>query len=96
MTPVMPMNELGKWERMEAARDGESVKQWMCMCVSRGTFSVSILKMSVSASRVWTSSQYSFDGERTDEGFVEGDSELQLSDENFLLNIMRGMIIMII
>jgi len=54
MTPVMPMKELGKWERMEAARDGESVKQWICMCVSRGTFSVRILRMSVSASRVWT------------------------------------------
>ena len=54
MTPVMPMKELGKWERIEAAREGASVKQWMCMRVSRGTFSVRILKMSVSASRVWT------------------------------------------
>jgi hypothetical protein len=37
ITPVIPMKELGKWERMEDAKEGLSVKQWMCRCVSMGT-----------------------------------------------------------
>jgi hypothetical protein len=52
MTPVMPMKELGKWERMEEAREGESVKQWMWRWVSRGTCCLRMRRMSSSASLV--------------------------------------------
>jgi hypothetical protein len=56
MTPVMPMKELGKWARMEEARAGESVKQWMWRWVSRGTCCLRMRRMSSSASLVWTKS----------------------------------------
>jgi hypothetical protein len=52
MTPVMPMKELGKWARMEEAREGESVKQWMWRWVSTGTCSLRMRRMSSSASLV--------------------------------------------
>ena len=52
ITPVMPMKALGKWERREEARVGVSVKQWMWMCVERGTCSFRIRRISSSASRV--------------------------------------------
>ena len=53
MTPVMPMKRLGKWLRREDASSGVSVKQWTWICVSCGTVSVNIWRISSSASLVW-------------------------------------------